>query len=533
MPAFEPTPARMRMLVGAMRQGPAAMQRLAMADRHQVVQTVQATGGNAAVQRLLSTAHPSPRSAASPLQRQPGGEPLLRLGSTSPAVLTLQQQLIAAGAKITADGKFGPATHGAVVKFQSQAGLVPDGIVGPKTWTALKSGGAILGPAPAEGKTGGMPPHLVIKLETLKATMQSLHAGNGGGTGVEIASVPEARPITPAVPRLGVLDWVEEQAESASDWAGEQVESATDWAGEQAGAASDWVEEKVDDASTWVDEKVSDAGGWVEEQVDSASDWVEEQVESAGEWVDEKIDAVVETVKDEIKQVGDGLRERFPEEMGLLDQIISDLGRGLDFGDIERQIDKLLANLSGAAGIALDEGETCTPGTTTITPSTKGITVSASNVQDAIDGANAKQGGHVASVLPVFNPLPATFCPPESANKPVQSATVSITETKTVPDWKEKDTKGFEEAKKIWTEFIGVVDAHEEKHIAIDQKHFTDMNKKAEKKPALSVNAAKAELQKVITAADKENAALDAKEGCIKLAGSGKVSQHPRAECGG
>ncbi|MGH2532552.1 MAG: DUF922 domain-containing protein [Thermomicrobiales bacterium] len=133
----------------------------------------------------------------------------------------------------------------------------------------------------------------------------------------------------------------------------------------------------------------------------------------------------------------------------------------------------------------------------------------------------------------MFNPLPATFCPPESANKPVQSATVDIIETKTVPDWKEKDTKGFEEAKKIWTDFIGVVNAHEEKHIAIDQKHFTDMNKKAEKKPALSVNTAKAELQKVITAADKENATLDAKEGCIKLAGSGKVSQHPRAECGG
>jgi lysozyme family protein len=36
------------------------------------------------------------------------------------------------------DGDFGPLTHGAVVTFQKRAGLDADGIVGPKTWSALR-----------------------------------------------------------------------------------------------------------------------------------------------------------------------------------------------------------------------------------------------------------------------------------------------------------------------------------------------------------------------------------------------------------
>ncbi|WDF40698.1 serine/threonine-protein kinase [Streptomyces sp. T12] len=39
------------------------------------------------------------------------------------------------------DGDFGPLTHGAVVTFQKRAGLDADGIVGAKTWSALRKAG--------------------------------------------------------------------------------------------------------------------------------------------------------------------------------------------------------------------------------------------------------------------------------------------------------------------------------------------------------------------------------------------------------
>jgi peptidoglycan hydrolase-like protein with peptidoglycan-binding domain len=38
---------------------------------------------------------------------------------------------------VTADGNFGSKTEAAVRAFQREHYLVPDGIVGPKTWLAL------------------------------------------------------------------------------------------------------------------------------------------------------------------------------------------------------------------------------------------------------------------------------------------------------------------------------------------------------------------------------------------------------------
>jgi peptidoglycan hydrolase-like protein with peptidoglycan-binding domain len=41
------------------------------------------------------------------------------------------------GAGLDADGDFGPRTRTAVLRFQTRAGLPPDGIVGPGTWRHL------------------------------------------------------------------------------------------------------------------------------------------------------------------------------------------------------------------------------------------------------------------------------------------------------------------------------------------------------------------------------------------------------------
>lgn len=64
---------------------------------------------------------------------------VLRFGSKGTDVATLQNRLITHGARITADGDFGPSTLTAVKSFQSSHKLTADGIVGAKTWAALYS----------------------------------------------------------------------------------------------------------------------------------------------------------------------------------------------------------------------------------------------------------------------------------------------------------------------------------------------------------------------------------------------------------
>jgi len=59
--------------------------------------------------------------------------PTLRRGDTGPAVRDLQAAL-----GITVDGAFGPATDTAVRAFQRRHQMLPDGVVGPQTWAALK-----------------------------------------------------------------------------------------------------------------------------------------------------------------------------------------------------------------------------------------------------------------------------------------------------------------------------------------------------------------------------------------------------------
>jgi hypothetical protein len=58
--------------------------------------------------------------------------PTLRRGSTGGLVEEIQKKLGADD-----DGSFGPITEAKVRLFQRERGLVPDGIIGPKTWAAL------------------------------------------------------------------------------------------------------------------------------------------------------------------------------------------------------------------------------------------------------------------------------------------------------------------------------------------------------------------------------------------------------------
>jgi hypothetical protein len=67
-----------------------------------------------------------------PIPADDGLHLTLRRGDSGDAVKLLQSKL-----NLPEDARFSPQTEAAVRDFQSRKGLVPDGIVGPKTWAAL------------------------------------------------------------------------------------------------------------------------------------------------------------------------------------------------------------------------------------------------------------------------------------------------------------------------------------------------------------------------------------------------------------
>lgn len=66
------------------------------------------------------------------------GLPTLQAGDLGPDVAELQRLLVVRGERISVDSEFGGKTTAAVRRVQADAGLDPDGVVGPLTWAALR-----------------------------------------------------------------------------------------------------------------------------------------------------------------------------------------------------------------------------------------------------------------------------------------------------------------------------------------------------------------------------------------------------------
>jgi peptidoglycan hydrolase-like protein with peptidoglycan-binding domain len=84
----------------------------------------------------------SAHSTSSAHSSSSSGSPTLKVGSHGSAVTELQKLLRSNGYSVSADGDFGAHTRDAVKSFQRSHGLSADGVVGPKTWSALRSGGS-------------------------------------------------------------------------------------------------------------------------------------------------------------------------------------------------------------------------------------------------------------------------------------------------------------------------------------------------------------------------------------------------------
>jgi putative chitinase len=76
---------------------------------------------------------------ASPVAKEAGSTEIVRPGDKGDAVVDLQNELIEAGYRILVDGHYGDHTKEAVMDFQTSRGLSVDGVVGEKTWAALRA----------------------------------------------------------------------------------------------------------------------------------------------------------------------------------------------------------------------------------------------------------------------------------------------------------------------------------------------------------------------------------------------------------
>jgi peptidoglycan hydrolase-like protein with peptidoglycan-binding domain len=82
------------------------------------------------------------RTALGPLGRPLLGRRVLRQGAVGWDVSVLQFLLRRAGAHAGAiDGRFGPSTRAALVRYQHRSGLAPDGVAGPATLSVLDPSG--------------------------------------------------------------------------------------------------------------------------------------------------------------------------------------------------------------------------------------------------------------------------------------------------------------------------------------------------------------------------------------------------------
>ncbi len=108
----------------------------------------------------------------------------LRLGKSGDAVKRLQRRLRELGYHIDADGDFGPATKRAVIAFQIENTLTPDGVVGSATREALEDAE----PAEREEKT--------IAQTTAQSTVGK--TALAGGTGATAAVAGEIAEDTPS-----------------------------------------------------------------------------------------------------------------------------------------------------------------------------------------------------------------------------------------------------------------------------------------------------------------------------------------------
>jgi cell wall-associated NlpC family hydrolase len=153
------------------------------------------------------------------------GARALRPGAAGHDVRVLQDLLGRNGFDTGVDGRFGPATRSAVVRFQRSAGLIATGVVGPRTVAALRQlvpapspGGAVPAPAPSPAATAtltpdglaaapaGAPPLLAAAIEAGNRIAQAPYVYGGGHGRWEDRGYDCSGSVSYALHGAGLLD---------------------------------------------------------------------------------------------------------------------------------------------------------------------------------------------------------------------------------------------------------------------------------------------------------------------------------------
>src|SRR5262245_11528395 len=279
------------------------------------------------------------------IQRQvEGSESVLSIGSSGPSVRALQERLVAAGAAIGIDGLFGPLTREAVQTFQESVGLTADGIVGPRTWQALDADTAAV-PTGRTRKAAYL--SLLAKLQTAISGLHTLSVSR------PVGPTSSAHP-TPA-PGLGFTEEDESQdgLRSFTEAAEEAWGIATPAAEEAWGAVSETVEEAWGIATAGAEEAWGAISGTAEE----AWGIVTSKAEEAWHGVEDTMGKVRGALDD----LGD-VRDRYLKEIATLDDVVREMGKGMQLGDeeidqLDRLIDKVIDGLPIGSAVSAERAD--------------------------------------------------------------------------------------------------------------------------------------------------------------------------------
>lgn len=442
---------------------------------------LQRLAGNRAVQRLVA-----------------GG--MLRAGSRGPQVRELQSALNSAGASLTVDGAFGPATVKAVVAFQRAAGLGADGVVGSKTQAALAAGGVRM----AIGGPTGPDPRWATVRSLVAAVSRHL-----GGSPTGRAAPPVALPLEEPGLRQGwfddAVDWVEETGGEVADAVGDAVGGAVDAVGEAAGGASDWVKVALDDTAGAIGDAVGGATSWVEETAGDVADTVSA---TAAEAVADAAE-LGSQLKTLAESVADGAGPQLDRLVRLL-QASAGQGIGLRGDSLDGLVSQAaaaLAEVTGADPLAAGKGR----GTLTLTPS-RGTSPGFTFTDETFGGLRATLTARTTEIGSAKPSTPVITVDGANAStlpgdQKITNANVSITETIILPTWTRENGPQVQDVQRAeWTRYAAAVSAHEDLHVADDRRIYGEA---AAALPGKTVTEAFALVNAATTAADAEGPVRD------------------------